>query len=128
VNVGVRDLFRAFLASFEDRVIVEERGMRLLREHLDPEQRAQFNAFDHFEVIGSDSGRRYQIKNLSSINIEQLGNDGRCLQKWCFGPAGGLARGDILLTQKVALESFETEALAVAHSYPPHSQEANRRR
>jgi len=126
--MGLRDAFRALLASFDDRERVEARSMQLLRACLTPGQREQFHAFGHFEVIGIDSGCRYQIRNLSSINVEQLDNDGRCLQKLCFGPTGGLARGDILLAQKVALETFETDALAAAHRYPSHSHEMNGRR
>ena len=33
----------------------------------------------------------------------------------CFVPEGGLAPGDILLAQKIALETMEREALALAN-------------
>src|SRR5262245_54291109 len=102
--------------------------MELLRSHLSPQQRAQFNALGCFEVTGSDSGSRYLIKNSSSINIEQLGADGQCVQKWCFAPEGSLVQGDVLLAQKFALECFESEALQRAQYYPPHGQQATGRR
>jgi hypothetical protein len=126
--VGLRQALRAFFAASEDRWTVEKRGMDLLRSHLSPTQRARFDAFGSFEVTGNDSGCRYLIRNTSSINIEQLGEDGQCVQKWCFGPEGNLVQGDMLLAQKLALECFETEALKWAHHYLPYSQHGVGRR
>jgi hypothetical protein len=37
------------------------------------------------------------------------------MAQWCFEPQGGLAPGDVLLAQKIALETMEREALAVAN-------------
>jgi hypothetical protein len=34
-------------------------------------------------------------------------------------PEGELLRGDVVLAQKVALEKFEPEALAIAIPFPP---------
>ena len=79
--------------------------------------RAQFDALGFFEVTGSDTGTLYVIRNMSAINVDQLGSDGQCVKKWCFGPEGGLVQGDVLLAQKLALECFESEALALAHHY-----------
>ena len=125
--MGFRQALAAFFAAWEDRYTVEKRGMELLRSHLSPSQRAQFNALGCFEVIGSDSGNRYLIKNTSQINVEQLGSDGKCVHKWCFGPVGSLVQGDVLLAQKFALECFEGEALEQAHRYPPYSRTTTRR-
>ena len=88
--MGLRQALRAFFAACEDRRTVEARGMELLRSHLSPTQHEQFKAIGCFEVTGSNSGCRYLIRNASSINIEQLGNDGQCVQNWCFGPEGSL--------------------------------------
>jgi hypothetical protein len=33
----------------------------------------------------------------------------------CFGPQGDLAVGDVVLAQKIALETMELEALAIAN-------------
>jgi hypothetical protein len=35
--------------------------------------------------------------------------------RWCFAPEGGLAAGDILLAQKIALETMERKVLALAN-------------
>jgi hypothetical protein len=40
---------------------------------------------------------------------------------WCFVPSGSLVAGDVMLAQKVALEAFECEALAVAKRFVPNS-------
>jgi hypothetical protein len=38
----------------------EQKSLALLRLWLSPEQVAQYNSKEHFEVIGSDTGTRYQ--------------------------------------------------------------------
>jgi hypothetical protein len=126
--VTFRQALRSFFAGYEGRRVAEARGMELLLTHLSVTQRAQFNARGRFEVRGSDSSSRYVIRNMSSINIDQLGNNGECIQKWCFGPQGDLVQGDILLAQKFALECFENEALRRAHAYPPNNMQPAGRR
>jgi hypothetical protein len=126
--MGLRQALRVFFAACEDRRTIEARGMELLRSHLSPIQRDQFSAVGCFEVTGSDTGCRYLIRNTTSINVEQLGNDGQCVRKWCFIPEGSLVQGDVLLAQKFALECFEGEALKHAHHFPPYGQEGPGRR
>jgi hypothetical protein len=36
---------------------------------------------------------------------------------WCFVPRGQLVPGDVMLAQKIALETNETAALAVANRF-----------
>ena len=68
-----------------------------------------------FDVIGSDTGTRFRIHHGTQTNIEELGSNGRLVCKWCFGPDGNLAAGDVMLTQKIALETNERGALMVAN-------------
>ena len=49
------------------------------------------------------------------MNVQQLDVQCRRVCAWCFYPAGGLVTGDVMLAQKLALELFETEALACAN-------------
>ncbi len=42
---------------------------------------------------------------------------GRPKAGWCFAPAGYLVAGDIMLAQKIALETDESGALAVANAF-----------
>jgi hypothetical protein len=92
--------------------------MRLLTEHLSHAQRAQYVRFNYFDVVGGDSGRRYRIRHGQVLNVELLDKAGRRLCLMCFMPAGNLPLGDVMLAQKLALESFEIEAIKVAHRTP----------
>jgi hypothetical protein len=38
--------------------------------------------------------------------------------QWCFSPHGNLVVGDILLAQKIALETMEHDALRIANRRP----------
>jgi hypothetical protein len=38
---------------------------------------------------------------------------------WCFVPYGSLVAGDVVLAQKIALETFEHGALLVAKRFVP---------
>ena len=96
----------------------EARGIKLLREWLSPEQRAQFDARSYFDVIGSDSGKRYRIRYGSATNVHEIDSVGRSTVRWCFVPAGNLIAGDVMLAQKIALETHEFRALAVANRFP----------
>ena len=105
-------------ARFDDR---EARGMTLLREWLSPQQLRQLEAYNYFEVIGCDSGTRYRIKYGVSTNVVELDGDGRPREGWCFIPQGNLVAGDVMLAQKIALETNERGALAIANQFlvPP---------
>jgi hypothetical protein len=93
----------------------EQKAHALLRAWLSPEQARQYNSEKHFEVIGSDTGTRYRIRHGHMINIDQLDSAGNKVCAWCFVPQGELAAGDCMLAQKIALETFETKVLAIAH-------------
>ena len=58
-----------------------------------------------------------RARNEAGLN--GLGVTGRCVSTWCFYPEGNLVRTDNMLAQKLALELFETEALARANKFPP---------
>jgi hypothetical protein len=98
------------------RTPAEKRAMALLRYWLTPEQERQWEARGAFEVIGSDTGTRYRITYRAVMNVHELDPDGHSVKQWCFAPEGRLAVGDVLLAQKIALETMETTALAIANS------------
>jgi hypothetical protein len=101
-----------------DKDRAEARGLRLLRRWLSPEQRRQLDSFSYFEVVGSVSQKKYRIHFGVSANIQELGPDDKPRTAWCFIPKGYLVRGDVMLAQKIALETSECEALAVANQFP----------
>jgi hypothetical protein len=92
----------------------EGRGQALLRSWLSPDQLAQYDVHGFFEVVGSDSGKRYRIGRGHVFNIEELDGFGVAICTWCFCP-DKVAVGDTNLAQKIALETFERDALAIAN-------------
>ena len=92
----------------------EQKALTLLRSWLSPEQAQQYESQNHFDVIGSDTGTHYRIQHGRIMNVDQLDSAGNKVCAWCFGP-GDLADGDCMLAQKIALETFESEALAIAN-------------
>jgi hypothetical protein len=96
----------------------EARGLALLKEWLSPEQLAQYDAHGYFDVIGCHSGHRYRIRHGVGMNIYELDFSGRPLAGWCFVPKDNLVAGDVMLAQKIALETSERSALLVAKSFP----------
>jgi len=97
----------------------ETRGLRLLRAWLSPSQFEQFDAKGHFDVIGSATGRKYRIRYGTSMNVYELDDAGRPKMGWCFLPEGRLVPGDVMLAQKIALETSEIRALSVAINFLP---------
>jgi hypothetical protein len=93
----------------------DQKADALLKEWLSPEQRATLESYGHFEVRGSHTGKCYRICRGRNMNIEELGKNGAQVAVWCFGPAGHLPLGDVMLTQKLALETNEQAALRVAN-------------
>jgi hypothetical protein len=88
-------------------------------EWLAPKQLQQFEAGRYFDVIGCDTGKRYRIRYGRSMNVIELDAAGRPESGWCFVPDGYLAPGDVMLAQKIALETDERGALAVARPFIP---------
>jgi hypothetical protein len=85
----------------------EERSQDLLRQWLSPDQAEQYDKFQRFEVVGSDTGTRYRIRLGTTMNVEEIAANGRIARRWCFAPEGAPAAGDVMLAQKIALETNE---------------------
>src|SRR6266498_1459924 len=94
-------------------------AIRLLKEWLSAQQLAQFNAHRYFDVIGCHSRKRYRIRYGTATNIYELDYAGRPQSVLCFVPNRPLAAGDVMLAQKIALETDEWSALAVAKRFVP---------
>jgi hypothetical protein len=97
----------------------EARGLQLLREWLSPEQLAQYEAHRHFDVTGCHSGKRYRIRHGTGTNVYELDDAGHPRDGWCFVPRDCLVAGDVMLAQKIALETNERDALAIAKNFAP---------
>ena len=112
---ALRRLYRSFLTGNTS----DARGLRLMRHWLSPGQRAEFDDSGSFEVVGCDSGKRYRIYRGTASNVFELDDAGRPRMCWCFVPLGELVSGDVMLAQKIALETNENGALAVANRFLP---------
>jgi len=114
------DSLVSFIIAMGDnrRSVAYKRGLDLLKANLTATQLDDFLTYRRFDVVGGSSGRTYRIRLAGAMNVEEL-DQGRCLRRLCFFPEGQLVDGDVVLAQKVALETFEPEALAIANKYPP---------
>jgi hypothetical protein len=90
------------------------RGLMLLKQWLSPAQLRSYEQYRYFEVMGSDSGTIYRIHHGQQANVEQLDNLGQVVCAWCFVPEGNLVAGDVMLAQKIALETDERASIAIA--------------
>jgi hypothetical protein len=106
----MRELFRS-----EDDY--ETRGLKLLREWLSPEQLAQYDANRYFDVTGCDTGKQYRIRHGVSMNIHEIDGRGHPRAGLCIVSVTFLAAGDVMLAQKIALETDELGTLAVARNF-----------
>jgi hypothetical protein len=84
---------------------VELRGRKLLREWLSSEQLALYDAHNYFEVTGCHTGKRYRMSHAVGANVYELDDAGRPQAGWCFVPNDHLVAGDVMLAQKIALET-----------------------
>ena len=110
---------RAFSDWYQRPSTCELRGLKLLREWLSQEQLAQYDAHNYFEVIGCHTGKRYRICHGTGANVFELNAAGLPRKGWCFVPNEYLVAGDVMLAQKIALETDERVALATANNFTP---------
>jgi hypothetical protein len=92
----------------------ECKSLALLREWLSPAQLSQYEKDKAFESVGSKTGKRYRIKQGNQQNVFELDETGQPVRGLCFVPQGFLASGDVMLAQKIALETDEEAAMKVA--------------
>lgn len=103
----------AFAARWPKHDAAAKRGHDLLLAHLDDTQRDSLKRQHFFELI-SEKRQHYRIYYGISNNVVRLAN-GAPVEMMCFQPKGGLCMGDVMLTQKLALELREDDALRVAN-------------
>jgi hypothetical protein len=116
--MAARSAWERYLGHWERlRSESEARALKLLKGWLSPAQLSAYEDHRYFEVVGCDSGTVYRIHHGTQANIDQLDALGQPVCRWCFVPRGGLVAGDVMLAQKIALETYESSALAVANRF-----------
>jgi hypothetical protein len=93
----------------------------MLRDWLSQVQREQFTSKGYFDVVGGNTGNQYRIYTGTSVNVCEIDNRGRLREGLCFTTIGELPIGDVMLAQKIALETCEDEVRALARWFTPQS-------
>jgi hypothetical protein len=94
----------------------ESRSIELLRSWLTPDQLRQFDESGWFIVRGGETGRRYRITYpRAPYNVHELDCDDEIVLRLCFVPKGIDAPGDVMLAQKISLETDEFSGRGVAN-------------
>ncbi len=62
--------------------------------------------------MGCHTAKRYRIYYANVANVEELDKVGRPVTRYCFIPKGDLVPSDVMLAQKIALETDELAALS----------------
>jgi hypothetical protein len=119
--VGFGSAFSDFAQGWLTGGTREERGIRLLREWLTPDQLESFDRTKSFIVVGCDSGRSYRITFGVQQNVYEIDQGGSEVTGLCFMPEGYLVTGDVMLSQKISLETNEMAALKVARRFSVRS-------
>ena len=97
----------------------DARGFALLKAWLSPHQLAQYEARQAFRSHRLPQRKANRLRHGTAMNVYELDPAGRPVAGWCFVPKENLVAGDVMLAQKIALETDEWTALAVAKSFPP---------
>ncbi|HLS85784.1 MAG TPA: hypothetical protein VK043_05760 [Burkholderiales bacterium] len=122
---GLRRLIAARRRHLEATLAPDRHAYRrartLLRRHLSPAQRREYERYGAFTVVGP-SGRRYRIGYGACINIEVLSRAGTVEYRLCAGPSG-VPIPAVMLAQKLMLEAQEAAFLQIAIKHPasPHA-------
>ena len=69
-------------------------------------------------MVGCDSGKKQRIHVGFSAKVQELDRNEKPIIGSCFVPKGSLVPGDVMLAQKIALETGEYAALAAANRLP----------
>jgi hypothetical protein len=92
-----------------------ERAMMLFLSWLNPRQKREYLANNYFHVKGNFTGRTYRInKAIAPFNVQCIDDHAVRL---CFVPHGASFTGDIMLAQKIGLETDEEHVLKIANHY-----------
>jgi hypothetical protein len=93
------------------------RARNTLLEFLTPEQRAEYEAHDHFVCIGSE-GNRYRIERGNAGNVVYLDERGEMAGRLCAHPSmreNWLPDEDVALAQMLALMTDERNFVRIAN-------------
>jgi len=94
----------------------EAKARRLLERALTPEQRRDLSDSRCFYVKGERFN--YRIRQALSGNVDALDPSGRVVSRYCAQPLGRVPVCDVMLAQKLWIETDENMFLREAAPYP----------
>jgi len=90
----------------EQRDEIELRAKNLLLSCLTPDQRTMYEREQKFRVV-SNRGNVFELHHKRLHGVYRLDMQGKKIEEWCVSPHGRIPICDVLLSQKVMLESDE---------------------
>ncbi len=103
------------LALQENRRLAQVKAEKLLLANLDSDQGAEFRKTRQFVVRSADGERCYRVEYGTAGNIRLLDKSGKAVAKFCIHPHVCLPVEDVMLCQKLLLETDEKEFLRIAN-------------
>lgn len=97
----------------KERATAEKKAHRLLRYHLTPEQRREYQREDSFRI--EVNGRCYRIRKGRAGNVDLIDAEGNRLRNYCIHPTAQVPNEDTMLAQKLLLEADEAAFLRTAN-------------
>jgi hypothetical protein len=94
----------------------DDKARALLESVLDGEELVAFRRDGHL-IVNGRSGRRYRLRQGRTANIDVIGRDGRVLHRLCAHPDRTMPHLDIMLAQKLWLETDEAEFIRRANTH-----------
>lgn len=91
------------------------KAFRLLMQNLTLEQRRKYKKNKTIIVTGNDTKTQYRLDYSNYFNVNVLDKQGRAVKRLCAQPMGRMPIEDIMLAQKLMLETLETKFINKAN-------------
>jgi hypothetical protein len=98
----------------------EVRAEALLLAHLTDQQRTDYLEKGYFDMPGERGRHTYRLWKGSAGNVKRLNARGTEVMSYCIHPREHLPHSDVVLAQKLLLETAEAEFLRLANARPVH--------
>ena len=98
----------------EERRQADARADGLLLACLTPAERKTMEKMAAL-VVRSQTGRTFRLRRSRSRNVDEMDADGNVIARFCIHPQDHMPHGDLLLAQKLMLETDEAEFLRIAN-------------
>ncbi len=126
-EISWADLKRQNKIDDEKRKKARARARKLLKRHLTPKQWLDYDTHGEF-FVKTPKGHLYQIGSARDHNIVRLNKRRKAMRVLCASIYGyGVPVEDIMLAQKLMLETQEDAFLKIAHHWPVSTAQGLRR-